>query len=52
VAQGFDLRPRQGEPATLLATHLTELLKGNMAELLSYGEVQKLLKELPGSSRN
>jgi flagellar biosynthesis protein FlhA len=30
-----------------LSTHLTELLKSNMAELLSYGEVQKLLKELP-----
>ena len=33
--------------ATILSTHLTELLKSNMAELLSYGEVQKLLKELP-----
>ncbi len=32
---------------TVLATHLTELLKANMAELLSYGEVQKLIKELP-----
>ena len=30
-----------------MSTHLTELLKNNMAELLSYGEVQKLLKELP-----
>src|SRR5690606_8578404 len=29
------------------STHLTELLKTNMSELLSYGEVQKLLKELP-----
>ena len=35
------------DAATVLSTHLTELLKGNMAELLSYGEVQKLLKELP-----
>ena len=33
--------------ATVLATHLTELIKANMSELLSYGEVQKLLKELP-----
>jgi flagellar biosynthesis protein FlhA len=33
--------------ATILSTHLTELLKSNMAELLSYGEVRKLLKELP-----
>jgi flagellar biosynthesis protein FlhA len=32
---------------TVLATHLTELIKANMAELLSYGEVQKLIKELP-----
>jgi flagellar biosynthesis protein FlhA len=35
------------DAATVLSTHLTELLKVNMAELLSYGEVQKLLKELP-----
>jgi flagellar biosynthesis protein FlhA len=35
------------DAATVLATHLTEQLKSNMAELLSYGEVQKLLKELP-----
>src|SRR5580658_42352 len=35
------------DAATVLATHLTELLKANMAELLSYGEVQKLIKELP-----
>jgi flagellar biosynthesis protein FlhA len=35
------------DAATVLATHLTELIKVNMCELLSYGEVQKLLKELP-----
>jgi flagellar biosynthesis protein FlhA len=35
------------DAATVLSTHLTELLKGNVAELLSYGEVSKLLKELP-----
>jgi flagellar biosynthesis protein FlhA len=35
------------DAATVLSTHLTELLKTNTAELLSYGEVQKLLKELP-----
>jgi flagellar biosynthesis protein FlhA len=35
------------DAATVLSTHLTELLKGNMADLLSYGEVQKLLKDLP-----
>src|SRR5262252_4156643 len=35
------------DAATVLSTHLTELIKGNVAELLSYGEVSKLLKELP-----
>jgi flagellar biosynthesis protein FlhA len=35
------------DAATVLSTHLTETLKANTAELLSYAEVQKLLKELP-----
>jgi flagellar biosynthesis protein FlhA len=35
------------DAATVLSTHLTELLKSNTAELLSYGEVQKLIKDLP-----
>src|SRR5581483_3872710 len=35
------------DAATVLSTHLTELLKGNVSELLSYADVQKLLKELP-----
>jgi len=35
------------DAATVLSTHLTEALKSNIAELLSYAEVQKLLKELP-----
>jgi flagellar biosynthesis protein FlhA len=35
------------DSATVLATHLTEVLKTNMSELLSYAEVQKLLKDLP-----
>jgi flagellar biosynthesis protein FlhA len=35
------------DAATVLATHLTELIKTNMSELLSYGEVQKLIRELP-----
>jgi flagellar biosynthesis protein FlhA len=35
------------DAATVLATHLTELLKGNISELLSYAEVAKLLKDLP-----
>ncbi len=36
---------------TVLATHLTELLKGNMAELLSYAEIGKLLDGLPEQHR-
>src|SRR4029078_7105598 len=35
------------DAATVLSTHLTELLKANTAELLSYAEVSKLIKELP-----
>jgi flagellar biosynthesis protein FlhA len=35
------------DAATVLSTHLTEVLKANMSELLSYAEVQKLIKELP-----
>ena len=35
------------DPATVLTTHLTEILKENMPDLLSYSEVQKLLKDLP-----
>jgi flagellar biosynthesis protein FlhA len=39
------------DPATVLTTHLTEILKDNMADLLSYGEVQKLLKDLPADQK-
>ncbi|GBF28366.1 flagellar biosynthesis protein FlhA [bacterium MnTg02] len=35
------------DPVTVISTHLTEILKTNMAELLSYAEVQKLLDGLP-----
>jgi flagellar biosynthesis protein FlhA len=35
------------DAATVLSTHLTELLKANMAEIISYAEVSKLLKDLP-----
>ncbi|MGH6961949.1 MAG: FHIPEP family type III secretion protein, partial [Dongiaceae bacterium] len=35
------------DAATVLSTHLTELIKSNVAELLSYAEVGKLIKELP-----
>ncbi|MBX3496638.1 MAG: flagellar biosynthesis protein FlhA [Parvibaculum sp.] len=34
------------DPPTVLTTHLTEIIKDNMAELLSYAEVQKLIDEL------
>ena len=39
------------DPATVLTTHLTEILKDNMAELLSYGETQKLLKDLSADEK-
>jgi flagellar biosynthesis protein FlhA len=35
------------EPPSVLITHLTELVRQNTAELLSYAETQKLLDELP-----
>ena len=34
------------DPQTVVTTHLTEVVKENMAELLSYAETQKLLDEL------
>jgi flagellar biosynthesis protein FlhA len=37
------------EPQTVITTHLTEVIKDNMAELLSYAETQKLLDELDKS---
>ncbi|MDP3174707.1 MAG: flagellar biosynthesis protein FlhA [Phenylobacterium sp.] len=39
------------DPATVLTTHLTEILKDNMADLLSYTEVQKLLRDLPAEQK-
>jgi flagellar biosynthesis protein FlhA len=39
------------DPATVLTTHLTEILKDNMPDLLSYGEVQKLLKDLQADQK-
>jgi flagellar biosynthesis protein FlhA len=35
------------DAATVISTHLTEIIKTNTADLLSYVEVQKLLRELP-----
>ncbi len=39
------------DPATVLTTHLTEILKDSMPELLSYAEVQKLLRDLPAEQK-
>jgi flagellar biosynthesis protein FlhA len=39
------------DPATVISTHLTEVLKANVADLLSYGNVQSLLKGLPGEQQ-
>ncbi|MBN8605396.1 MAG: flagellar biosynthesis protein FlhA [Caulobacterales bacterium] len=35
------------DPATVLATHLTEIIKEHMSELLTFAEVRKLIKDLP-----
>ena len=35
------------DPASVLTTHLTEVVRETMAELLSYSETQKLLDDLP-----
>ena len=35
------------DPSTVIATHLTEIIKDNITELLSYTETQKLLDTLP-----
>ncbi len=34
------------DPPTVITTHLTEIIKDNMAELLSYSETQKLMDDL------
>ncbi|GAB4529009.1 MAG: flagellar biosynthesis protein FlhA [Parvularculaceae bacterium] len=39
------------DSATVLTTHLTEIIKDNMAELLSYAETKKLLNDLPERHR-
>ena len=35
------------DPATVITTHLTEVIKDNMADMLTYSETQKLLDDLP-----
>ena len=37
------------DPSTVITTHITEIIKDNMQDLLSYAETQKLLDELPAS---
>ncbi len=39
------------DPATVLTTHLTEILKDSMPDLLSYVELQKLVRELPADQK-
>ncbi|MCB9944770.1 MAG: flagellar biosynthesis protein FlhA [Geminicoccaceae bacterium] len=34
------------DPATVVTTHITELVKDNLADMLTFAETQKLLKEL------
>jgi len=35
------------DPSTVVTTHMTEIIKDNMADLLSYAETQKLLEQIP-----
>ncbi len=35
------------DPSTVVTTHITEIIKDNISDLLSYAETQKLLDELP-----
>lgn len=35
------------DAATVITTHLTEIVKGNVSELLGYADVQKLMRDLP-----
>ena len=39
------------DPSTIITTHLTEVIKEQMAELLSYAETQKLLDEMEKESQ-
>ena len=39
------------DPATVITTHLTEVIKDHMEELLTYAETQNLINELPDSQR-
>ncbi|MGE3626324.1 MAG: FHIPEP family type III secretion protein, partial [Hyphomicrobiales bacterium] len=39
------------DPVTVISTHLTEILKAHMSELLSYAEVNGLLDKLPDKEK-
>ena len=39
------------DAATVLTTHFTELVKENMAELLTFADVKKLIEDLPKAQR-
>ena len=39
------------DPPTVITTHLTEIIKDNMAELLSFAETQKLLDDLDADTQ-
>ena len=39
------------DPSTVITTHVTEIVKDNMPELLSYAETQKLLDEMPAQNQ-
>ncbi|MEM8827588.1 MAG: flagellar biosynthesis protein FlhA, partial [Pseudomonadota bacterium] len=39
------------DAATVVTTHLTQIVKDNIAELLSYAEVQKLIDDLPAEQK-
>ncbi len=39
------------DAATVITTHLTEVMKDNMAEMLSFAETKKLLDELSGADK-
>jgi flagellar biosynthesis protein FlhA len=39
------------DPSTVITTHLTEVIKDNIPELLSYIETQKLIEELPEENK-
>lgn len=40
------------DPSTVLSTHLTEIIKDHMGELLTFSEVKKLIKELPKETQH